>query len=162
MNKRNAAKEPKIDYETLLKRNRSQDLERDIKKHGYAIMVLEPVHTRAATRLSAFLLINKGISKKEIKSIIRTATENIRKRECYSNEIQEARHKGKLADVVWLYIFNEFRHRRHLAASDFYDYYVCRTQWVNQKLDKHFSPKPFIANDKIEDIQIQWNKNYLG
>lgn len=159
-NKRNAAREPKTDYEILLKGNRSQDLERDIKKHGYAIMVLEPVHNRAATRLSAFLLINKGISKKEIKSIIRTATEDIRKRECYSNEIQEARHKGKLADVVWLYIFNERRHRRHLVASDFYDYYVCRTQWISPKLDKHFTPMPLICNDKIDDIQIQWNKNY--
>ena len=56
-NKCKATKEPKTDYETLLRGNRSQDLERDIKKHGYAIMVLEPSHTGAATRLSAFLLI---------------------------------------------------------------------------------------------------------
>lgn len=158
--KRKADKEPKKDYETLLKRNISQDLEDDIKKQEYAIMALEPVHRRTATRLSAFLLINKGISKKEIKSIIRIATEDIRKRECYSNEIQESHHKGKLADVVWIYIFNERRHRRHLAASDFYNYYVCRTQWVNPKLDKRFSPMPLIGDDKIDDIQIQWNKNY--
>ena len=44
-NKDKAAKEPKTDYETLLKRNNSQDLEGDIKKQGYAIMALEPVHT---------------------------------------------------------------------------------------------------------------------
>lgn len=159
--KAKAAKKPKTDYETLLKKNCSQDLEGDIKKWGYAIMSIEPVHTGVATRLSAFLKINKGISKKEIKSIIRTATEDIRKRECYSNEIQEARHKGKFADVVWLYIFNERRHRRYLVASDFYGYYVCRTQWVSPKLDKRFSPMLLTGNDEIDNIQLQWNKNYL-
>jgi hypothetical protein len=160
-NKVKAAKEPKIDYEALQKRNNSHDLEGDIIRQGYAIMALEPAHNGTATRLSACLRIAKGISRRHIKSIIRTATDDIRKLECYSNEIQEARHKGKLADVVWLYIFNERRHRRYLVPSDFNDYYVCSTQWISPKLDKRFSPMPLLSNDEIEGILIQWNKNYL-
>lgn len=158
--KRNASFVQKTDYESLLKSNISQNLEDDIKKRGYAIMGLEPVHTGSATRLSAFLLINKGISKKEIKSIIQAANKDIRTKQCYSNEIQAAHHEGKLADVVWLYIFNERRHRRHLVASEFYDYYVCRTQWVSPKLDRRFSPMSWGSDDKIGDTIIQWNKNY--
>ena len=159
-NKRNASLVQKTDYESLIRHNISKNLEEDIQKKGYAIMAIEPVHTGKATRLSAFLLINKGLSKKEIKSIIKNANKDIRARQCYSNEIQEAHHRGKLADVVWLYVFNERRHRRHLAASDFYNYYVCRTQWISPKLDKRFRPMPLTTNDQIGNTAIQWNKNY--
>ena len=112
--KRNASLAQKTDCESLIKSNVSQDLEEDIKKNGYAIMALEPVHTGRATRLSAFLLINKGLSKKKVKSIIQRANKDIKTRQCYSNEIQEAHHKDRSADVVWLFIFDERRHRRHL------------------------------------------------
>ncbi len=158
--KRKAFLVQKTDYESLMQNNISQNFEEDIEKKGYAIMALEPVHTGGATRLSAFLLINKCISKKQIKSIIKKANEDIKTKQSYSNEIQEARHKGKIADVVWLYIFNERRHRRHLLASDFYSYYVCRTQWVSSKLNRHFWPMPLKSEDKIGSIAIQWNKNY--
>ena len=158
--KRTASSVQKTDYESLIRSNISQNLEEDIQKRGYAIMALEPVHNGKATRLSAFLLINKGLSKKEIKFIIRKANEDIKTKQCYSNEIQEAHHKGKVADVVWLYIFNERRHRRHLLALDSYNYYVCRTQWVDLKLNRHFCPMPLTSDDKTGSITIQWNKNY--
>jgi predicted amidohydrolase len=103
--KRNASLVKKTDYELLIRSNISQNLEEDIHKKGYAIMAVEPVHTGNATRLSAFLLINKGLSKKEIRFIIKNANEDIKTRQCYSNEIQEVHHKGKMADVVWLNIF---------------------------------------------------------
>jgi hypothetical protein len=158
--KRNASLVQKKDYESLIRINISQNLKEDVQKRGYAIMAIEPVHTGKATRLSAFLLIDKGLSKKEIKSVIKNANKDIITRQCYSNEIQEAHHRGKLADVVWLYVFNERRHRRHLAAFDIYSHYVCRTQWVSPKLDKCFCPMALTSDDKIGSIVIQWNKNY--
>jgi|GEM_PF-643371 len=158
--KRRNSRDSKKDYDSLKVGNISHDLESDLDKQKYAIMELEPVHTGVAKRLSAFLLVKKGLSKSEIKSIIQAANEDIKKRECYSNEIQEANHKGKPADVVWLYIFNERRHRNHLAASDFYDYFVCRTQWINPNLDQRFSPLPLNGDDVVDNTEIKWNKNY--
>lgn len=150
----------KKDYESLKAENISHDLESDLDKQKYAIMYLEPAHTGVAKRLSAFLLVKKGLSKSEIKSIITAANEDIKKRECYSNEIQEANHKGKFVDVVWLYIFNERRHRNHLAASDFYDYFVCRTQWIRLDLDQSFSPLPLKGDEVFNNTEIKWNKKY--
>jgi hypothetical protein len=158
--KRNASLAEKTDYNLLIRSNISQNLDEDIQKKGYAIMEIEPVHHGIATRLSASLLIKKGLSRNEIKSIIKKAIEDIRTRQCFSNEIQEARHKGKLADVVWLYIFNERRHKRYLGACDYYPYYVCTTQWISPRLDRIFCPMPLKGDDKIADINIQWSKNY--
>ncbi|MDF0591588.1 carbon-nitrogen hydrolase family protein [Candidatus Methanocrinis natronophilus] len=158
--KRRTSREGKKDYESLKEQNISQELESDLDKQKYAIMELEPVHTGAAKRLSAFLLIKKGLSKSQIKSIIQAANEDLKKRECYSNKIQEVNHKGKPADVVWLYIFNERRHRNHLAASDFYDYFVCRTQWIHPNFDQRFSPLPLNGDEIVDNIEIKWNKNY--
>lgn len=158
--KRLASRNGKKDYESLKGQSISQDLESDLDKQKYAVMDLEPVHIRVATRLKAFLLVKKGLSKSEIKTIIQAANEDIKKRECYSNEIQEANHKGKPADVVWLYVFNERHHRNHLAASDFYDYFICRTQWINPNLDRSFSPLPLNGDEIFNDIEIKWNKNY--
>ena len=61
---------------------------------------------------------------------------------------------------MWLYIFNERRHRNYLAASDFYEYFVCRTQWINPNLDQRFSPLPLKGDEIFDDIEIKWNKNY--
>lgn len=158
--KRRASREDKKDYESLKGQNISHDLESDLNEQKYAVMDLEPAHTGIAKRLKGFLLVKKGLSKSEIKSIIQAANEDIKKRECYSNEIQEANHKGKPADVVWLYIFNERRHRNYLAASDFYEYFVCRTQWINPNPDQRFSPLPLKGDEIFDDIEIKWNKNY--
>lgn len=158
--KRRASRDGKKDYEALKVENISHNLESDLDKQKYAVMYLEPTHTGIAKRLKAFLLVKKGISKSEITSIIQAANEDIKKRECYSNEIQEANHKGKQTDVVWLYIFNERRHRNHLAASDCYGYFVCRTQWINPNLDQRFSPSPINGDEVFDNTEIKWNKNY--
>jgi predicted amidohydrolase len=158
--KRNASLVQKTDYESLIRNNISQNLEEDIQKKGYAIMEIEPVHHGIATRMKASLLINKGLSRKEIKTIITKAIQDVRTRQCFSNEIQESRHKGKLADVVWLDVFNERRHKRYLGACDYYPYYVCTTQWISPRLDRRFCPMPLKGDDEIGDIKIQWSKNY--
>ncbi|MGV8175357.1 MAG: hypothetical protein ACP5OU_06605, partial [Methanothrix sp.] len=111
-------------------------------------------------RLAAFLLIKKDISIKDLKRVIVAANDKIKKINYYSNRHQQFRHKGKMADVVWLYIFNERKHRRHLYSSDHLDYFVCSTQWINPTS----SPRPPLNSlngaEIVEGIEIKWNKNY--
>ena len=158
--KRRDSRKGKTNYDVLKEECISHNLETDLDSQKYAIMDLEPAHTGVAKRLKAFLLIEKGLSKEDIKSIIQVANDDVKKIECYSDEIQESNHKGKSTDVVWLYIFNERRHRRHLAASDFYDYFVCRTQWIRPGLNPRFSPSSISGDEIFNDIEIEWNKNY--
>lgn len=120
-------------------------------------MALEPTHISNEKRFIASLLIEKGLSKDIIRSIIKTATNEIRHIECYSNEIQEAIFKDRLADVVSLFIFNERRHRRYLIALNSYNYFVCRAQWINPDLGHQCALMPLKGDEIIDSIEIKWN-----
>lgn len=156
--KRRALWKDKKNYESLKESYISHDLEADLDRKGYAIMELEPAHVGLAKRQSAFILIKKGLPKSEVKAIIQAATEEVKNLEIYSNERQEARYKGRLAGVVWLYVFNERRHRRHLIALDHLDYFVCRTQWVRRQSGVPFPPMD--EDEWVGNIAIKWNANY--
>jgi len=147
-------------YEMLKESIISRDIYLDLKSNGYGIMDLEEKHTGKAKRLAAFLLVNKDTSKVELKSVIISANNKIKKFDYYSNPRQESRYQGKIADVVWLYIFNERKHRRHLYESDNLDYFVCRTQWINPMSSPRPPLIPLSGAEIVEDVEIKWNKNY--
>ncbi len=150
----------KKDYEAIRKSNFSQDWKLDLNRQKYAILDVKDSHTGSKKRLTACILIEKELTKENIKHIIRIVNEDIKKREIYSNERQEAHHKGKVVDVIWLDVFNERRHKRYLAPIDSTPYFVCRTQWVRPGLDPRLAQSPLKGDEIIDNIEIRWNSNY--
>jgi hypothetical protein len=148
------------DYEAIRKSNISRDWKSDLKKQRYAILDIKESHIRLKKRLIACIMIEQNLSKEKAKSIIKIVNEDIKNREIFSNERQETRHKGKIADVVWLYIFNERRHSRYLIASDNISYFVCMTQWTRPDLDPRLAQNPLLGEEIIDNIEIKWNSNY--
>ena len=148
------------DYEAIRKSNISRDCKLDLKRQCYAILDLKESHTGPKKRLIAYIMIEKDLAKEMVKSIIKIVTEDIKNKEIFTNERQEARHKGKIADVVWLYLFNERRHKRYLNASDNIAYFVCKTQWVRPDIDHSLAQNPLLGDEIIDNIEIKWNSNY--
>ncbi len=152
----------KKDYEAIRKSNISENWEYDLKRQKYAIMDISESHHGAKARLRACILIEKGLTKENIKQIIKIANEDIKRRKIFSNERQEAHYKDKIADVVWIDFFNERRHRRYLTSSDYVAYFVCRTQWVRPGLDPRLAQSPLRGDEIVDDIEIKWNSNYIS
>lgn len=158
--KRQSSSTDTKNYEMLKESIISRDINLDLESNGYGIMDLEEKHTGKAKRLAAFLLVKKGISKEKLKKVVINANNKIKKFDYYSNSRQESRYQGKIADVVWLYFFNERKHKRHLYASDYLDYFVCKTQWINPMSSPRPPLIPLNGAEIVEEIEIEWNKNY--
>ena len=88
------------DYEAIRKSNISKDWKSDLKRQCYAILDVEESHIGSKKRLTAYIMIEKDLAKEMVKSIIKIVNEDIKNREIFTNERQEAHHKGKVTEVA--------------------------------------------------------------
>lgn len=119
----------------------------------YDIINQKDLNFAQVKRYSANILIYGNPSKNRIKQIILNATKKLISSNYYSSENAKNIFNEKRADVVWLNVM------RTMYDIELYNW-MCRTCWINSNLDKSFRPGKLNGNDKIEDIDILWNKDY--
>jgi hypothetical protein len=59
----------------------------------------------------------------------------------------------RFAQIIWLYIAHDYK---DIQLAN----WVCRTCWIDPSLPKEYHPVLILGNDKVDKINIQWNKNY--
>jgi len=123
------------------------------KTTEYTILSLEDVSHATAKRYSANILIEPNLEKEEIKDIICKATEDIKVKQYYRNELTKASWGNAPANVVWLFVYQSLQDT--LTTN-----WICRSSWIDPNLKKDFCPQPFNTGEFIKDIELDWNKNY--
>lgn len=109
----------------------------------YIIYAVAPLHHGSAKRLSVKVILR---FQSEIEQIAKFATEIKNKViycDVYQNEIAEARHKGRAANIIWCYFGYD---EDDMVDSN----YICHTTWVDDSQDKEWwyriSPNAFMIN----------------
>jgi hypothetical protein len=119
----------------------------------YGILALNDISTARAKRYSADILINQKLKKEEIEETIRHAVEDIKSKEYYRNNLVKSRWQNTQANVVWLYIYQSLED--HTTTN-----WICRTLWIDPRLDDNYRPFAFNSGQLIEDIEVDWNDNF--
>ena len=140
-----------MDYIPLLKEMGLYNLKP--KKIKYDIIEQEDVSHHLAKRYSTKILIDKTYTKEEIKIAIKEITEAMKEDSYQRNEQLKKSFSYKKADIVWIFVAHS------LSDLDTINW-RCKTQWINPKLIDEAKPQTLNVNDKIDDIEIEWNNEY--
>jgi len=129
-------------------------LEMEVReKARYTIVKQRDLSHAGAKRYSATILLDRHYTREVIRTIIREATEKLKYSNYYRNERLKARWGETPAHVIWLYIAHD--------PEDIQDVnWVCRTSWVYPSLPEDMCPIGLKGNEKLGDIEIQWNDEY--
>ena len=123
------------------------------KTPEYTILSLQDLSLATAKRYGANILIEQNITKEEIKNIIFKATEDIKAKQYYRNEMTRERWNNLPANVVWLFVYQSLEDK--LTTN-----WIYRSSWVDPNLKKDFRPPSFNTGEFIKEIELDWNKNY--
>jgi len=111
------------------------------KKYNYSIISQRDISYADIKRYTANIITEKHYPKDILRIIIEEATKKVKV------------SRGNLAHVVWLYIAYD---QNDVNNAN----WVCRTQFVDQTLDKSMGPGAFGGDEKIGEIDIDWNSGY--
>lgn len=96
---------------------------------NYIIYAVEPEHHSLAKRLTVKVILRFQSSMEQIADISSEIQNKVLYYEVHQNEIAEAHHKGKAANIVWCYFGYD--------EDDMIDCnYICHTTWVDDLQDK--------------------------
>lgn len=118
------------------------------------IVNLKDVSYAGAKRYSANILIDKHYSKDVIRKIIQEETEKIKYSNYYRNSIVKKHWGKRTAQVVWLHIALTLE---DINTSN----WICQTCWIDPSLENNWRPQDLKGNEKLGDIEILWNDNYI-
>lgn len=96
---------------------------------NYIIYAIEPVHNSYTKRLSVKVVLRFQSSMEQIADIASEIQKKVLYYEVHQNEIAEAHHKGKAANIVWCYFGYD---EDDMINCNF----ICRTTWVDDFQDK--------------------------
>ncbi len=120
----------------------------------FTVLSLEDVSTGAAKRFGVHLLVPSGLDEAEIEAQIRSAIDGLRRERYSRSERVEAVHGDRLADVLFLYIYEDITDRPFAN-------WVCRALWVSPDLDPRRAPASFGEPDPIDpSLRIDWNASH--
>jgi len=130
-------------------------LEMEVRERArYTIVKQRDLSHAGAKRYSASILLDRHYAREVIRTIIREATEKLKYSNYYRNERVKACWGETPAHVIWLYIACD--------PEDIQDVnWVCRTSWIDPSLTEHMRPIGLKGNEKLGDIEILWNDEYM-
>lgn len=131
-----------------------QNFSRKLTAHNkYIIISLSDKSHAVAKRYSANIVLSRDLYKYEIYQIIKEVTADLITRQYYRNAAAKEHWKDKNADVIWLFIYLSLD---DLSRTN----WICRTQWISEKLAPEFSPMRLEGESMDGGIIVDWNKNY--
>ena len=129
-------------------------LEMEVKeKVNYSITSQKDLSHGGAKRYSAIIVTDKHYTKIILKSIIENATKELIESNYYRNEHTKERWGKNPAHVVWLFIAYDQNDVKNTN-------WVCRTCYIDPSLDSSMRPISLNADEKVREIDIEWNSNY--
>lgn len=128
---------------------------KSIKTRKYEIPLVEDRSTGNVRRYSAQAIVPPGLTQEEIKKILADVMQDVRKRRIYKTKIIKKYWKGQAPEIIWIGLFTKEKRARDMIYLDFYDYYVCHTEWTARGSKNGI----FNSYDEIcEGIKVIWNK----
>jgi hypothetical protein len=115
------------------------------------ILSLEDSSHATARRYGVHLLMPAGLSRAELASMIRGIVPELRAQDYSRNEQAEAAFGGRLADVLFIFVYEDVVDR---AAAN----WICRALWVSPALPKSSRPMSWGEADPMDPkLTIDWN-----
>lgn len=111
------------------------------------------VSLATAKRFSANIILHtrsRPWSQSEIASVIRQVTRELKNNTYCRDANLKAQFGSKSADVIWLYVYTS---EKDASIAD----WVCRSLWIDKRLDPSFRPLPLKGEHAGDDIRIEWN-----
>jgi Domain of unknown function (DUF4365) len=124
-----------------------------IDMNNYIISSLRDVSHNAAKRYTANILLQFRATPDQVEQVIRLATQDIRNREYYRNEIAKQRWAGQSAQVVALFVYQSPDDAQQAN-------WICQSQWIDSSLAPQFSPVRLTGEEIDDGITIHWSENY--
>lgn len=119
----------------------------------YSISSLRDVSHNAAKRYSANILLHAKSTPAQIKQVVILATQDIRHREYYRNDIVKSRWGKQPAQVVFLFVYQSVEDMQHAN-------WICQSQWVDSSLPPQFSPQKLEGEEIGGGIIVRWSERY--
>ena len=124
-----------------------------VNSEKFSLLSLKDVSHGGAKRYSANLLIQGQLSKADIINIVKQVTRDLTNREYYRSDLVKDLWENTQAQVVWLFLY--------LGLEDVKQAnYICRSQWIDQKLEPPFRPVGLDGIDIGECIIFDWSNQY--
>lgn len=124
----------------------------------YSIYAVEDQSTAVAKRYQVKVVLRDDLSKDQIRQLIPDLLQEIRKIDFYRSNNMEEKWKGKKADVIWLFMFDEARGPSEMIGIDLLDHYIGKAEWYDSALDSRFTPSEMSdPDDTINGIRIKWS-----
>ena len=116
----------------------------------YTVLSLEDTSFATARRYGVHLLVPPGLVEAEVEARLRAAVPGLRHQQ-YSNSHGAAVLGDRLADVLWVYVYED-------VADRPYANWICRALWVSPDLDPRFAPLSFGDPDPLDPaLRIEWS-----
>lgn len=97
---------------------------------NYIIYAVKPIHNGLAKRLAVKVILRYQSSMEQIADIALEIQRKVLYYEIYQNEISEARHKNKAANMIWCHFGYD---EDDMISGNLF----CRTTWVDDLQDKN-------------------------
>jgi len=137
-------------------RDEGLPLEMEVReKIRYTIVNQKDVSHAGAKRYSAIILLDRHYPKDVIRTIIQEATGKLKYSNYYRNERVKARWGKTAAHVLWLFIAYDLDDIQNAN-------WICRTCWIDPSLPEDMRPLGLNSNEKLGDIEILWNDDYIS
>jgi hypothetical protein len=117
----------------------------------YEIINLKDVSNALAKRYKAHVIVDRHYTKELIRKIIPMANEKVKNDKF--GKVADKFWKGSPAHVVNLYFAQDQMDIHHAN-------WICRTSWVDSKLDEDHRPIVIDSDEKIGNINVYWESNY--
>ena len=133
------------------------DFKEDITKfyynpNHYTVVEVSDTSHGVARRVSAKILVENtfATSRSSMKKMIPQLNEKLKKSDYHRNEITKIRYKDIPAEVVSIFFYDSILQVDHGLT-------FCRSVWNAPKCETPI--KPFEPDEKIQDIDIKWDKD---
>jgi hypothetical protein len=120
---------------------------------GFETVRIKDMSNSTAKRYSAFLIIGQEVERATIHQLVAKATEQLKAESYQRPGPMKELWADKPAHVIWTYV------GRSMEDID-QGNWVCRSLWVDPKVEQTLSIHPLGGDEKINGIEFIWNSHY--
>ena len=121
---------------------------RTYEEPSYTILSQEEDGKNLLRKYSVEILTDPHYQKQTLREVIKKAT-----RELLHNNNDETHFAEHDVGRIYLFIYLDLRDRQHAN-------WICRALWINPNLPKSFRPLDLGGNERLGEIEIDWNPQY--
>ncbi|TAE60789.1 MAG: hypothetical protein EAZ76_02155 [Nostocales cyanobacterium] len=119
----------------------------------YQIFASQDSSYPLAHRYSTSIITNPDYSEDMLREIIKSVTWELRQMISYRSDRFKMDFGDKGADIAIVFLYKD--------DIDVQNHnYVCRSCWCSSELTEEAKQICFIGNDKLDEIEIDWNPDY--